>query len=105
MPDPYRWVKESLNTLHRANWYRQVQGIEGRAGPLVTLVGQPVINFASNDYLGLAADERLAQRVIAYVAGRRDLIDFSRNRAPIWIYTTGLSPADTAAALGVIALL
>ena len=34
-----------------------------------------------------------------YVAGSAVLIDYLRNRAPSWIYTTGLSPADTAAAL------
>jgi 8-amino-7-oxononanoate synthase len=34
-----------------------------------------------------------------YVAGASALIDFLRNRAPTWIYTTGLTPADTAAAL------
>jgi 8-amino-7-oxononanoate synthase len=37
-----------------------------------------------------------------YVAGSATLIDFLRNRAPSWIYTTGLSPADTAAALAAI---
>ncbi|MEL6899429.1 MAG: 8-amino-7-oxononanoate synthase [Cyanobacteria bacterium J06606_4] len=40
-----------------------------------------------------------------YVAGSAELIDFLRNRAPSWVYTTGLSPADTAAALGAIAQL
>jgi 8-amino-7-oxononanoate synthase len=30
------------------------------------------------------------------------LIDFLRNRAPSWIYTTALSPADTAAALAAV---
>jgi 8-amino-7-oxononanoate synthase len=34
-----------------------------------------------------------------YVAGSAPLIDFLRNRAATWIYTTGLSPADTAAAI------
>jgi 8-amino-7-oxononanoate synthase len=33
------------------------------------------------------------------------LIDFLRNRAPSWIYTTALSPADTAAALAAIAII
>jgi 8-amino-7-oxononanoate synthase len=33
-----------------------------------------------------------------YVTGTAKIIDFIRNRAPTWIYTTGLSPADTAAA-------
>jgi 8-amino-7-oxononanoate synthase len=37
-----------------------------------------------------------------YVAGSATLIDFLRNRAPSWIYTTALSPADTAAALAAI---
>jgi 8-amino-7-oxononanoate synthase len=39
-----------------------------------------------------------------YVAGSRQLIDFLRNRAPSWIYTTALSPADTAAAIAAIAI-
>ena len=33
-----------------------------------------------------------------YVAGSQRVIDFLRNRCATWIYTTGLSPADTAAA-------
>jgi 8-amino-7-oxononanoate synthase len=37
-----------------------------------------------------------------YVAGSAKLIDYLRNRAATWIYTTGLSPADTAAALEAI---
>jgi 8-amino-7-oxononanoate synthase len=37
-----------------------------------------------------------------YIAGSASLIDFLRNRASTWIYTTGLSPADTAAALAAI---
>jgi 8-amino-7-oxononanoate synthase len=37
-----------------------------------------------------------------YVAGSAKLIDYLRNRASSWIYTTGLSPADTAAALAAI---
>ena len=37
-----------------------------------------------------------------YVAGSTTLIDFLRNRASTWIYTTGLSPADTAAAIAAI---
>jgi 8-amino-7-oxononanoate synthase len=40
-----------------------------------------------------------------YVAGSATLIDFLRNRAPSWIYTTALSPADTAAALAAIQII
>ena len=40
-----------------------------------------------------------------YVAGSVKLIEFLKNRASTWIYTTGLSPADTAAALKAIEIL
>jgi 8-amino-7-oxononanoate synthase len=40
-----------------------------------------------------------------YVAGSASLIDFLRNRCPSWIYTTGLSPGDTAAAIGAIEII
>jgi 8-amino-7-oxononanoate synthase len=39
-----------------------------------------------------------------YVAGAATLIEFLRNRAPGWIYTTALSPADTAAALAAVTI-
>lgn len=40
-----------------------------------------------------------------YVAGSTAMIDFLRNRAPTWIYTTALSPADVAAALTAIKII
>ena len=57
----YAWLEQSLATIHRADWYRSVQSIHGSAGATVVLDGHEVINFASNDYLGLAGDERLIQ--------------------------------------------
>ncbi|MCE2975370.1 MAG: 8-amino-7-oxononanoate synthase [Pseudanabaena sp.] len=39
-----------------------------------------------------------------YVAGSAKLIDYLRNRAATWIYTTALSPADTGAAIAAINL-
>jgi 8-amino-7-oxononanoate synthase len=63
--DPYAWLEQSLVTIHRADWYRSVQPLEGRPGPEVVLAGQRLLNFASNDYLGLAGDERLIQAAIA----------------------------------------
>ncbi len=58
---PYAWLEQSLATIHRADWYRSVQSIHGGSGATVVLSGQEVINFASNDYLGLAGDKRLIQ--------------------------------------------
>lgn len=57
--DPYAWIEQSLATIEACNWYRSVQTINGHPGPTVLLEGQEVINFASNDYLGLAGDESL----------------------------------------------
>lgn len=62
--DPYAWIESSLATIRRADWYRSVQTLEGRPGAVVQLDNQVLINFASNDYLGLAADDRLIQAAI-----------------------------------------
>ncbi|MBU7582008.1 MAG: 8-amino-7-oxononanoate synthase [Nostoc sp. TH1S01] len=63
--DPYAWIEQSLATIHRADWYRAVQALSDRPGATVVLAGREVINFASNDYLGLAGDERLIAAAIA----------------------------------------
>lgn len=63
--DPYSWLEQSLATIHQANWYRSVQTIQGRPGAVVQLEGRSLINFASNDYLGLAGDDRLIQAAVA----------------------------------------
>ncbi|MEG4204073.1 8-amino-7-oxononanoate synthase [Microcoleus sp. Pol7_A1] len=63
--DPYAWIEKSLDTIRRAHWYRSPQSIESSPGPVVELAGRRLINFASNDYLGLAGDDRLIQAAIA----------------------------------------
>ena len=64
-PNPYAWIEKSLDTIRRADWYRSPQLIESCPGPRVKLAGDWLINFASNDYLGLAGDDRLIQAAIA----------------------------------------
>ncbi|MCT7971038.1 8-amino-7-oxononanoate synthase [Laspinema olomoucense] len=63
--NPYSWIEESLRTIHRAKWYRSVQEIMGPPGAVVRIDGQDLINFASNDYLGLAGDSRVIAEAIA----------------------------------------
>ncbi|HIK06818.1 MAG TPA: 8-amino-7-oxononanoate synthase [Trichormus sp. M33_DOE_039] len=65
MPNPYAWLQKSLETIHQADWYRSVKTIHGLSGATVVLDGQKVINFASNDYLGLAGDKRLIEAATA----------------------------------------
>ncbi|MBF2096820.1 MAG: 8-amino-7-oxononanoate synthase [Gloeomargaritaceae cyanobacterium C42_A2020_066] len=57
--DVYAWLEERLATLRRAGWQRQSLTLSGRPGPVVLAGSQRLVNFASNDYLGLAADPRL----------------------------------------------
>lgn len=62
--DAYNWIEQSLATIHKADWYRTVQTIQGCSGAMVQINGRSLINFASNDYLGLSSDDRLIQAAI-----------------------------------------
>jgi len=64
-PDPYAWIEKSLDTIRRAHWHRSPQSIESSPGAVVKLAAHRLINFASNDYLGLAGDDRLIQAAMA----------------------------------------
>ena len=64
-PDPYAWIEKSLDTIRRAHWHRSPESIESSPGPVVKLAARRLINFASNDYLGLAGDDRLIQAAMA----------------------------------------
>ncbi len=63
--NPYAWIDKALDTVRRAHWYRSPQSIESCPGPVVKLADHWQINFASNDYLGLAGDDRLIQAAVA----------------------------------------
>ncbi|NER27035.1 MAG: 8-amino-7-oxononanoate synthase [Symploca sp. SIO1C4] len=63
--EPYAWLEQSLATISRANWFRSVQTIKSLPGAVVQLEGRDVINFASNDYLGLSGDCRLIEAAVA----------------------------------------
>ncbi|MFP4298878.1 MAG: 8-amino-7-oxononanoate synthase [Spirulinaceae cyanobacterium] len=63
----YTWMTRSLSTLQKAHWYRSVTPLEGLAGAEMVRQGKTIINFASNDYLGLSGDSRLMDAAIAAV--------------------------------------
>ncbi len=57
--DPLQWVDEQLDRLRGADLYRELPQPLGAVGPRCQVDGRELINFASNDYLGLANDRRL----------------------------------------------
>jgi 8-amino-7-oxononanoate synthase len=63
--NPYDWIDRSLEAIRRANWYRSPQAIDSLPGTQATIDGRVLINFGSNDYLGLAGDDRPIQAAIA----------------------------------------
>lgn len=65
--DVLAWVDEDLEALRAAGTYRAPKTAEGPIGPEVTVAGQRVLLFASNDYLGLANDPRVKAGAIAAV--------------------------------------
>jgi 8-amino-7-oxononanoate synthase len=67
MSAPYAWIDRSLNTIHKAQWHRSPAPIEASQGNYITVAGKQLLNFASNDYLGLATDPRLKAAAIAAI--------------------------------------
>jgi 8-amino-7-oxononanoate synthase len=53
--------QKDLQTLENLGIYRSLKSVDSPQGREITLEGQQVLNFSSNDYLGLANDPRLKQ--------------------------------------------
>lgn len=65
--DKLHWVDKELANLHKEGLYNTLRVIEGPIGAYVTIEGKKLLNFCSNNYLGLANDKRLkkaAQKAI-----------------------------------------
>jgi 8-amino-7-oxononanoate synthase len=63
--NPYAWIDRSLATIKQANWYRSVRSIDSLPGTEVTIDGRVLLNFGSNDYLGLASSELTIRAAMA----------------------------------------
>src|SRR6476620_5705017 len=68
---PLSWIDDALVDLDRAGLRRRLAVRGGSQSARVVLDGHELINFGSNDYLGLAADERVieAARIASERAG------------------------------------
>jgi 8-amino-7-oxononanoate synthase len=58
---------EQLQALRARSLDRRLREIASAQGPRIELVGQQLVNFSSNDYLGLANDPRLREAALAAI--------------------------------------
>src|SRR5258705_224830 len=54
-------IQDELQALRSASLYRRLRRVENDQGPTLILDGREVINFSSNNYLGIANHPALAQ--------------------------------------------
>ena len=64
MSEPFQ---EQLRALRARSLHRKLREIGSAQGPEVQIVGRQLINFSSDDYLGLAADPILRQAAMAAI--------------------------------------
>lgn len=63
-----RHLRERLDEIERRALYRRRRVVAGAHGAHISVDGRPCLNFCSNDYLGLAADPRVAEAARAALA-------------------------------------
>lgn len=63
-----RWAEEELRALGDRGLRRQLEPLSTPQGPIIQIGAESLVNFSSNDYLGLARDPRLAQAASAAMA-------------------------------------
>ncbi|MEK3888595.1 glycine C-acetyltransferase [Bacillus sp. FSL K6-3431] len=59
-----RFLEENLANLRHQGLYNEIDTLESANGPMINLDGKSKINLSSNNYLGLATDERLKKAAI-----------------------------------------
>jgi len=56
--------KKRIAAQHQAGLYRDPPEITGRDGKYLFMGNKKILNFASNDYLGLSTSEELKDKVV-----------------------------------------
>ncbi|MGD6966481.1 glycine C-acetyltransferase [Rossellomorea vietnamensis] len=62
-----QFLQENLNDLRDRGLYNEIDPVESANGPVIKIGGRDLINLSSNNYLGLATDERLKKEAIEAV--------------------------------------
>jgi glycine C-acetyltransferase len=58
------FLQENLEDLKARGLYNEIDPLESANGPVITIRGKKLVNLSSNNYLGLATDERLKKVAI-----------------------------------------
>ncbi|MBU5466011.1 glycine C-acetyltransferase [Virgibacillus sp. MSJ-26] len=56
-----KFLTENIADLKEKGLYNEIDTVEGANGPKIEIEGKELINLSSNNYLGLATDERLKE--------------------------------------------
>lgn len=59
-----KYLTENLNDLKSKGLYNEINILQGANGPIIKIDGKELINLSSNNYLGLATNERLINACI-----------------------------------------
>ena len=59
-----QYLQSNLEYLKDNGLYNEIDVVEGANGPEITVAGKSLINLSSNNYLGLATDEKLKEAAI-----------------------------------------
>ena len=61
------FLQENLEDLKSRGLYNEIDPLQGANGPMITIGDKKLVNLSSNNYLGLATDERLKKVAIEAV--------------------------------------
>ncbi|MDH5162893.1 glycine C-acetyltransferase [Heyndrickxia oleronia] len=59
-----RFLNENLEDLRDKGLYNEIDVVESANGPVIKIKGKELINLSSNNYLGLATDNRLKEEAV-----------------------------------------
>jgi len=61
MSNKIKWIQDELEGLHEAGLYNRIRTLSSPQGAWLVVDGKQVLNFCSNNYLGLANHPRIVQ--------------------------------------------
>lgn len=61
------WIAQEISRLHESGLYNQIRTLESPQGAWLSVDGETVLNFCSNNYLGLANHPRLREAAKATI--------------------------------------